>query len=192
VARQRHLDVSAPSPVVALDESWTVTLYNVPGTAKPVHVFDLVMTQTCATADPLILPEYHYGGLGFRGHDQWNGADRATFLTSEGETDRVKGNTSRARWVHIGGQIDGATAGIGLLGHPDNFRAPQPLRLHPKEPFICFAPSQLGDWQIEPGQPYVARYRFVVTDGPADAAFLEACWQGYAQSAKVTVVANPG
>lgn len=190
-ARQRHLDVSAPSPVVALDESWTVTLYDVPGAAQPVHVFDLVLTQTCATADPLILPEYHYGGLGFRGHDQWNGADKASFLTSEGETDRVKGHASRVRWVHIGGAIDGALAGIGILGHPDNFRAPQPLRLHPKEPFVCFAPSQLGEWQITPGQPYVARYRFIVADGAPDRALLEAYWQGYARPATVTIVAGP-
>ncbi|MFZ5495831.1 MAG: PmoA family protein [Verrucomicrobiota bacterium] len=189
-ARQRQIDLSAPSPVTALDEIWEVTVYEVPGAAQPMHVFDLVITQNCATPDPLLLPEYHYGGLGFRGHDQWNGADQAFFLTSEGETDRVKGNTSRARWVHIGGRIDGALAGIGILGHPENFRAPQPLRLHPHEPFVCFAPSQLGEWRIEPGRPYVARYRFIVADGAPDRALLEACWQGYARPATATVEAD--
>ncbi|AOS45176.1 hypothetical protein Verru16b_02252 [Lacunisphaera limnophila] len=186
VAQQRQVDLSAPTPVTALNETWELTTYDVPDQV-PMRIFDLVITQTCATSDPLILPEYRYGGLGFRGHDQWNGADQATFLTSEGETDRIKGNTSRARWVHIGGRIDGATAGLGILGHPDNFRAPQPLRLHPTEPFVCFAPSQLGEFRIEPGRPYVMRYRFVVTDGPADAALLEACWQGYAQPAAAAV-----
>lgn len=190
VSRQRQVDLSAPSPVTALHEAWEVTLYDVPGAAVPLRVFDLVITQTCATPDPLILPEYHYGGLGFRGPDGWNGRDRAHFLTSEGETDRVKGNTSRARWVHIGGSSDGALAGIGILGHPDNFRAPQPLRLHPTEPFVCFAPTQLGEFRIEPGRPYVMRYRFVVTDGPADRALLEACWQGYAHAAAATVTAE--
>ena len=72
----------------------------------------------------------------------------------------------------------------------DNFRAPEPLRLHPKEPFVCFAPSQLGEWRIEPGRPHVARYRFVVTDGPADRALLEACWQAFAQPAVATVTAK--
>lgn len=188
ISRQRQVDISAPSPVTALNETWEVTLYDIPGPTTPLRVFDLVITQTCATDDPLILPEYRYGGLGFRGHDQWNGAANATFLTSEGETDRVKGNTSRARWVHIGGRIDGAVAGIGILGHPDNFRAPQPLRLHPTEPFVCFAPTQLGEFRIEPGRPYVMRYRFVVADGPVDGVLLEACWQGYARpvTAQVT------
>ncbi len=190
VAKQRQIDLSAPSPVTALNETWEVTVYDVPGSAQPMRVFDLVITQSCATDAPLILPEYHYGGLGFRGHDQWNGQDNAFFLTSEGETDRVKGNTSRARWLHIGGRVDGALAGVGILGHPDNFRAPEPLRLHPKEPFVCFAPSQLGEWRIEPGKPHVMRYRFVVTDGPADRALLEACWQAFAQPAVATVTAG--
>lgn len=190
VSKQRQIDLSAPSPVTALNETWAVTSYDVPGASVPMRVFDLVITQTCATPDPLILPEYRYGGLGFRGHDQWNGADKATFLTSEGETDRVKGNTTRARWVHIGGQIDGKFAGLGILGHPDNFRAPQPLRLHPTEPFVCFAPSQLGEFRIEPGTPYVMRYRFVVTDGAVDGALLEACWQAYAQPTVATVIAH--
>ena len=190
VAKQRQVDLSAPSPVTALDETWEVTVYDMPGAATPLRVFDLVITQTCATADPLILPEYRYGGLGFRGHDQWNGKDHALFLTSEGETDRVKGNTSRARWVHIGGRVDGALAGVGILGHPDNFRAPEPLRLHPTEPFVCYAPSQLGEWRIEPGRPHVARYRFVVTDGPADGSLLEACWQAFARPGTATVSTN--
>lgn len=190
VARQRHLDLSAPTPVVTLDETWELTVYDVLDAARPVRVFDLVLTQTCATDDPLILPEYHYGGLGFRGHDQWDGADRAFFLTSEGETDRVKGNATRARWLHVGGHVDGHLAGIAILGHPANFRAPEPLRLHPREPFVCFAPSQLGEWRIEPGRPHVARYRFVVLDGPPDRALLDAYWQAYAQPAQAVVTAR--
>lgn len=186
VSRHRFIDLSAPTPVTALHETWEVTVYAVPGTPQPVRLFDLVITQTCATSDPLVLPEYRYGGLGFRGHNQWLGAEHARFLTSEGLTDRVQAHGTRARWCHVGGEVDGQPAGLGILGHPGNFRAPQPMRIHPTEPFFCFAPSQLGDWQISPGTPYVARYRFVVTDGPPDAALLEACWQGYAQPGVAT------
>ena len=175
------IDLTAPSPVVALHETWEVTAYAPIAGPRPAHVFDLVITQTCATDDPLILPEYHYGGLGFRGHGQWDGAGQARFLTSEGLTDRVQAHATRARWCHVGGQVDGQWAGVAILGHPDNFRAPQPMRIHPTEPFFCFAPSQLGAWQITPGEPYVARYRFVVMDGEPDPALLEAYWAGYAQ-----------
>ena len=37
----------------------------------------------------------------------------------------------------MSGTIDGQEVGITILGHPDNFRAPQPMRLHPTEPFFC-------------------------------------------------------
>lgn len=193
VAHHRFVDLSAPEPVVALNERWALTVYSPnPYAARPAHVFDLEITQTCATDDPLILPEYHYGGLGYRGHEQWNGADNTFFLTSEGITDRVKAHATRARWCHVGGVVDGALAGTAILGHPKNFRAPQPMRIHPNEPFFCFAPSQLGDWQIEPGKPYVARYRFVVMDGAPDRALLDAYWNAYANPAKAVVEPVPG
>ncbi|HEX2100952.1 MAG TPA: PmoA family protein [Candidatus Synoicihabitans sp.] len=187
VAQHRFIDLTAPSPVTALNETWEVTAYDLGPKASPARVFDVVTTQTCATPDPLILPEYHYGGMGYRGHEQWLGETKTTILTSEGVTDRVAAHGTRARWCHVGGEVDGKLAGTAILGHPDNFRAPQPMRIHPKEPFFCYAPSQLGDWQIAPGETYVARYRFVVMDGAPDAALLEAFWNGYAHPATATV-----
>jgi hypothetical protein len=185
------VDLSAPSPVVALNETWHVTAYNVPldSSVGSVRVFDLVITQTCATNDPLLLPNYHYGGFGFRGADQWNGpGDAALFLTSEGVTDRVAGNNTRGRWCYLGGRIDGAVAGTAILGHPQNFRAPQPMRLHPNMPYMSFVPQQLGDFAIEPGKPYVARFRFVTSDGAPDRARIDALWNGYALPAVVKIV----
>ncbi len=184
-AQHRFVDLSAGNPRIALNESWKITAFNIPN--ADYFVFDLVSTQTCATADALILPKYLYGGLGFRGNWNWNGEDKCHFLTANGETDRVKGNETRADWCHISGEVDGAIAGIAILSHPDNFRAPQPMRLHPKEPFFCFAPSQAGDWAIEPGKPYVARYRFIVEDGKPDKAQLDALWHAYAHPPQVTV-----
>lgn len=187
-ARHRFVDLTSGQPVTALHETWEVTVYAPhPHAARTAHVFDLVLTQTCATDDPLILPEYHYGGLGYRGHEQWNGADQAFFLTSEGLTDRVAAHATRARWCHVGGRVNGQLAGTAILGHPENFRAPQPMRIHPTEPFFCYAPSQLGEWQIRPGEPYVARYRFVVMDGAPDAALLDAYWNAFAHPATARV-----
>jgi hypothetical protein len=138
----------------------------------------------------LKLPLYHYGGLGLRGNRAWNGTNACLFLTSEGVTDRVAGNETRGRWCWVGGDVDGTRTGIAILCHPDNFRAPQPMRLHPSEPFFCFAPSQLGDWEIKPGEPYVARYRFVTADGPPDATRLNHQWDDYAHPPKVEVTAR--
>ena len=186
-ARHRFTDLTAPEPKAVLNEVWEVRLYRLAEGEIPFRLFELTSTQQCAGATPLKLPQYHYGGLGVRGHWDWNGPENTTFLTAEGETDRVKGNSTRGRWCHMGGKTDGKLTGITILGHPDNFRAPQPMRLHPSEPFFCFAPSQLGDWEIAPGQLYVSRYRFAVFDGPADRELIERLWSDYAYPPKVTI-----
>ena len=192
VARHKFVDLSAPAPVTALHETWEVTGYDVPATAStPLRVFEVVVTQECATSDPLILPKYHYGGFGFRGRGEWLGKEKANFLTSEGTTDRVKANHERMRWVHLWGALPSGPAGLTVLGHPDNFRAPMPVRVHPNEPYVSFIPSQLGEWRIEPGKPYVARYRFVAFDGAPDRARLDALWNGYAIPPVVKVTGGP-
>ena len=149
-----------------------------------MNIFDLTCTQECASTNTLKLPEYYYGGLGFRGREEWNGASKTFFLTSEGATNRETANSTRGRWCYIGGDVDGQRAGIAILCHPQNFRAPQPMRLHPKEPFFCYAPSQLGDWEIKPGEKYISRYRFVVFDGEPNKAELDRLWNNYARFAK--------
>ncbi|MFB6249519.1 MAG: PmoA family protein [Salinibacter sp.] len=185
-ARHRYVDRSAPEPTTALYEEWTVRVYDVPGADESYRLFDLTVTQTTASSSPLVLPPYHYGGVAVRGRDAWYGPGNAHFLTSAGRT-RSDGNETRARWTYIGGEVEGRRAGIAMLSHPGNLRAPQPVRIHPEMPYFCFAPSQLGRWAIEPGRPHVARYRFVVFDGPPDAARLDRLWADYAYPPTVTV-----
>ncbi len=190
--RLKMIDRSAPAPVDVIHTTWELTAYAIAGESRPVRMFDLTITQMCATNDPLILPEYHYGGFGFRGADAWNGPGLAArFLTSEGETDRLQGNNTRVRWCYLGGVVEGgALAGTATLGHPENFRAPQPVRLHPNMPYFSLVPQQLGEFRIEPGRPYVARFRFIVADGAPDRALLESYWRGYAEPAAVTLTAR--
>jgi hypothetical protein len=76
---------------------------------------------------------------------------------------------------------------MAILIHPANFRFPQPLRLNPKNPQLCVAPSQDGEWAIEPGKPYVSRYRILALDGAAEAAVIERAWDDYANPPRVTV-----
>lgn len=188
-ARHRFVDLLASPPVAALNETWEVKAYASPAGSSTTHwFFDLVSEQQCATTHALKLPKYHYGGIGLRGNRAWNGKDETQFLTSEGETDRAKANTTLGRWCDMSGQVDGQRAGIAILCHPENFRAPQPMRLHPTEPFFSYAPQQAGDMEIKPGEKYVSRYRFVVHDGPADKAELDRLWNDYAHPPTVKVV----
>ncbi len=188
-ARHRYVDLTSGQPVTVLNETWRVTAF-APKAGSRHWIFDLVTEHRCATDKELKLPEYRYGGVGLRGNWAWNGEGKALFLTSEGETDRVKGNTTRGRWCDMGGMLDGERVGIAILCHPDNFRAPQPMRLHPTEPFFNFAPQQAGDMAIKPGEKFVAQYRFVVHDGAPDKAELDRLWNDYANPPVVTVVGN--
>ncbi|SKA96121.1 Methane oxygenase PmoA [Prosthecobacter debontii] len=165
-----------------LNETWEMTVYDL----GPAYVVDLISTQTCAGQSPLHLPQYHYGGLGVRGPASWDPVDQVSMLTSNGDN-RAKGDSTKAKWVRMSGDVEGQETGLAILIHPDNFRFPQPLRLNPKNPQLCIAPSQDGDWSIQPGQPYVSKYRLIIRDGASDPLALEKDWQSYAQPLKVTV-----
>ena len=186
-SQHEYVDLSGETPIRVLDETWETRIYDVPlDSEAPYHVFDLDVLHRTSTDKPLHLPEYRYGGVGFRGHSQWNGADSTFFLTSEGK-DRSNGHATRARWCHVSGYVDGVLAGIAILGHPDNYRAPQPMRIHPTEPFFNWAPSQAGDWAITPEKPYKVSYRYIVMDGPPDAELIDQLWEDYANPTKVTL-----
>lgn len=180
VSRHLFLDHHRQPGEKVLDESWEVraSQLNLEGTLT--NVIDLTSLQTCAGPHPLRLPKYHYGGLGVRGNPAWNGPDAVTMLTSEG-LDRAKGDASKARWVYLGGNLEGGTAGLAVLIHPSNFRFPQPLRLNPSNPQLCIAPSQDGDWSIEPGKPLRSRYRLLVFDGKPDPGWLQSQWTTYSK-----------
>jgi hypothetical protein len=188
----RMIDMTANPEKPAINETWDVTVYAPVTAPKPLYIFDMVIHQECASQSPLLLPKYHYGGLGFRGHRQWTtdkkdkSKENCFFLTSEGK-DRSNGNETKGRWCHISGKTDGQMIGVAVLDHPGNFRSPQPMRLNPTEPFFCFAPSQDGDWEISPDKPYTARYRFIVSEGSADKNLLERLYTDWANPPKVEV-----
>jgi len=181
---QKYIALTGESPKTVLNEDWDVRVYNVG--SEPYFVFDIVATQECASASPLILEEYRYGGVGVRGNREWKDKSKVSFLTSEGKT-REDGNATHGRWCHIGGSVDGQLVGIAVLDHPSNFRAPEPLRIHPDDPYFNYAPSQMGRFQIDPGKKYVMRYRFVVSDGPPDAKLLDRLWNDYANPPRAQV-----
>jgi len=183
-ARHRFINLNGPEgPKTALDEVWDVRVYAL----SDRFVFDLVSTQTAATDQPLVIKEYRYGGIGFRGSADWEGKTGVDFLTSEGKG-RIDGHATKAKWVLASGKIGGAEASVGFFCHPSNFRFPQPLRIHPDEPFFNWAVPQGGDFSIEPGKPYVSRYRYVVADGKCSADQMTADWGAYGEAPKITLL----
>jgi hypothetical protein len=174
-----HVDLSAPEPKPALHENWKVRVWNRGGHEAGYWICDLISTVSCATDSPLKLPTYHYGGMAFRGARSWD-AEHARILTAEGK-DRLAGNHSRPWWCDLSGPVGEREAGITFFTHPQNFRAPEPLRIHPTMPYMVYTPSQLGDWEIAPGSPHVSRYRFVFHDGEMKADAAERLWRDFSQ-----------
>ena len=184
-AKNRYIDLTAAAPTTALLESWELRVYPVLG-ASGSTLFDLELVQERTGTTPLILDEYRYGGVGFRGSEQWLPKANLACLTSEGK-ERESGNGTPARWVRVSGNVDGQPAAMVMYGHPSNFRAPQPMRLNPDQPFFCWAPPVAGRFEIKPGEPYVARYRFAAFGRVPDAAEIERLWNDYAEPPKVSV-----
>ena len=166
----------------ALHEQWSVRAYQDQG----VFVVDLLSEQQAATHSPLQIMEYHYGGFALRGHRDWNADSKFSFLTSEGK-DRLKGNHSRPNWVLMTGPVDDDWASCLAMGHPENFRHPQPVRLHPKMPYFCFAPMVLGEFSITQNASFESRLRIVVADGQMTPESANRLWAEYSAPIQTTV-----
>jgi len=173
---------------MVLKEVWDVRVYNVGGPDKGYWLVDFKSTQRCVADSPLYQIEYRYGGFGFRGPAEWKGED-AAYLTSEGKT-RKDGHGTRARWCDTSGAINGKWAGVTHMSHPDNFRHPEPMRIWPEfenQVFFNWAPSQLGDWVMEPGKDHIFRYRLYVHEGKVNVADSERVWQDFANPPEAKV-----
>ncbi|MEO1525559.1 MAG: DUF6807 family protein [Planctomycetota bacterium] len=168
-----------------LDDVWSVNA----GEAEGRYVIEFSIAQTNVTSEPLVLKEYHYGGIGFRGNNAWytNESSKALqafvsgkreerpslettrhrFLTSEGKH-RGDGNHTRPEWTMLYGKVDAGITGVKVSGDSENFRHPHPMRLHPSKPYFSISPCVLGEFRIEPGETYRATYRIEVFDGDVE------------------------
>lgn len=175
--------VIGEEPLDVLRETWRITCYR---NQDGRHIFDLESTQRALTDQPLIVEEYHYGGMAVRGPTEWivdasdpeSNARASVFLNSLGSA-RVKGNHEPARWVSMTGTQHGSQVTVTMLSHQDNFRAPQPARLHPTKPYFCFAPCVKSEFVIDKSNPLHSRYRFVVSDAKPDATWLDEHWRNW-------------
>lgn len=171
-----HIDsTSLPNPRIALHENWRVRVQ----ARTDATIIDLD-SQQAAVHSPLEILQYHYGGFAARGPETWEGVDGALAITNNG-ANRVEGNQSNARWVALsGGNGSGTYATIAVLASPKNPRAPEPVRIHPSNPYFCFTACQQGTFTITPGAPRLTRYRIVAMDGRPNVKRIEELWQEFA------------
>jgi methane monooxygenase PmoA-like len=184
-----HLDITnmdASQPV--FNETWTVRAYNL----DRQFLIDFESVQTCV-ADSCTVNMHYYGGMAFRGLRSWFDDQSVALVTSEGRDQRT-GNESRPKWVRMSGPVESdigsnnKLATLLVMGHPSNFRADQPVRLHPDKPYFCFAPMIIGPFTIAGQQSYISRYRFSIFDGENNADTNQRAWTDYAEPPTVRIL----
>jgi hypothetical protein len=179
-------DPEASKPV--FNETWTVRAFNL----NRQFLVDFESIQTCV-ADSCTVNKHHYGGMAFRGLRSWFDDKSVALVTSEGK-DQQNGNGSRPKWVRMSGPVppdtgnDDKLATLLVMGHPSNFRANQPVRLHPDKPYFCFAPMITGSFTISREQPFTSRYRFLIFDGENNDDATERVWTDYAEPPDVRIL----
>ncbi|MGI9472682.1 MAG: DUF6807 family protein [Rubripirellula sp.] len=183
-----HRALSLEKPVDVLRERWRITVHATDG---DFHCFDLETKQSALDDNSLRVEKHHYGGTALRGPTEWlapndpgirervdHVASPSGFLNDLG-SDRINGNHQQANWVALWGEREGHPVSIAVLSHADNFRAPQTARLHPSKPYFCFAPCADDGFVIDREHPYVAKYRFIVTDAMPDPERLQKQWNDW-------------
>jgi hypothetical protein len=189
-ARHEHVALKKnPSGKVALNEVQGVRVYQPQG--EDFYLADISIRMTCASASPVKLLEYRYGGLGWRATEAWNNQN-SQVLTSEGKTWKDT-DGSTARWIMVQGTVGDDHAGVVLMSYPQNYNHPEPLRIWPEnqygrgDMFVNFSPTKNKDWLLRPGQEYTLQYRLLVFNGPFSPEKAEAAWQHFASPPQVTV-----
>jgi hypothetical protein len=163
--RTRQEYVSLTQGVV-LEEIWTIKI--LPQTNP--FAFELTVEQRNVSRDTLFLEKHIYGGMAFRGSKHWDPHNKTAFqnkwsvLTDKGLRDSAANHTA-AKWVTVSGRINGKTSYVTVKDHPENFRHPQKIRVHPDMPYWAYSPVVDGPFFIAPGGTYKAVYSYTVGDG---------------------------
>lgn len=187
-SRVHHLKL--PNKLI-LEEQRTIRAYNY----KELHIIDIFINKKNQSSDTLFIEKYLYGGLGIRGSREWNHEDKEhftgepVFLTSEG-LDRISSNHTTPNWVSFKGVVEEEMVGMLSMGSPDNFRFPQPVRVHPKMPYFCFAPMVEEGFAIAPGQRYSAAFRIIAYQGEQSFVEMDKLWKSYQYPIKVSKKSN--
>jgi hypothetical protein len=183
--RQEHIYfLEDGSEGVAMDETWKITVQNLPGQA---YMVDLHTTLSTPLETGITLEAYRYGGgLGYRATEKWDPSN-ATVLTSEGKN-WSEADATHACWVIIEGEssVEEGRSGILFMSHPENQAHPEPMRMWPPDSnegkenvFFEFCPIRHQEWVLEPGLEYTLKYRMVVFDGPITTTTAEQYWGNF-------------
>jgi hypothetical protein len=172
-ARQYFTDFDKRKGLTALRESWDVSAYR---GADTYAIVDLRSAQQ-AVNGPVTFEPNAIGGILVRGNRDWQ--SNAIVMTSEGR-DRRNAKGTTARWCYLGGKSGGKQAGIAILSHPSNPRAPEAVFIDPTDPLMGFAPAAKQPLSLAARAALSLHYRYVLLDGAPDRKLLDKLWDEFA------------
>lgn len=176
-----HVIFDGSEETVIMKENWRITVSQLDSGRYQCDIRSVLRPAT--TAD-VVLKEYRYAGLGFRATPEWTNTN-SEVLTSSGKS-RKDADGSLERWAMVSGKLGDGRAGILFLSHPDNYNAPEPIRVWPEDAnggrgdqFFNFSPTKNKDWTLEAGRSYTLHYRLIIFDGSLSAEEAEQLWQTF-------------
>lgn len=171
-----------------MDETWNVKVYNLEGG----FLWDFESELHPSTDLPVILRAYRYAGFGWRGPQEWTRHNSEMF-TSEGNT-RQQIDGTNVRWIYVTGQCDNGRSGLLFMSHPQNRKAPEPVRIWDEnanggrgDTFIGLCPTKNEDWTLEAGGRYKLCYRVLSYDGEMTKERADRLWNDFANPPVVKV-----
>ncbi len=176
-----HIVFQSSGEQKIMDETWSVKAWSTP----EGFLWDFQSLLTPSTPNSVLLKAYRYAGFGYRANEIWT-RNNAIMMTSEGYS-RQQIDGTRARWIYITGTSPAGHSGLLLMGAPDNYNAPEPLRIWDEnanggrgDAFINFAPTKNTDWKLEAGKSYRLSYRLYAYDGEMTPQRAEQLWCDFA------------
>lgn len=143
-------------------ETWTLSA------SKQFDCFVIELKSQIKNVTPktVVIQKNHYGSFGIRGAGDWRkpNESKLKFTTSTGKK-RKNGNQSPEQWAAMNGIVDRQRCGVAVICSQENFRFPQPVRLHPTMPYFSFAPMATEAFEIKSNEVFESKYRIVTFDG---------------------------
>jgi hypothetical protein len=169
-----------------LNEYWKVKTWN----TSEGFLWDFVSDLMPSTDLPVLIQEYRYAGFGYRATAEWT-KENCEMHTSEGKT-RQEIDGTCARWIYITGATSTGRSGLLFLSHPENYNAPEPLRIWDEnanggrgDAFINFAPTKNKDWELQPGKNYKLKYKVLAYEGEMTSERANRLWNDFAYPPQV-------
>lgn len=188
-ASLEHVAFTPEGETVIMEEEWKIRAVD----QGEGFLWDFESVLKPTTDKPVTIKAYRYQGFSCRATDYWT-KENCSMMTSEGyERPEIDGTT--ARWVYVNGASSETTsAGFMFMATPENYNSPEPLRIWNEnqnwgrgDVYVNFCPTKTKDWNLEPGNTYVLRYRVMAYDGEMTPANAERLWTDFVYPPVVTI-----